>query len=128
MRFFLTGREAVDAGYRACLRCKPEEGMDPAERRQKEAVEKAMRVIRERVEKGGKIGLDELAKAVGVSAFHLHRCFKKQVGLSPEAFGKKVKVEMNGPERERKGGKMLARGELSVVAEEMVDGVIADLR
>lgn len=128
VRFFRTAPEAVAAGFRACLRCKPDERMDPAERRQRDAVELAMLVIRERVECGGKVGLDELAKAVGVSAFHLHRCFKRQVGLSPEAFGKTVKAEMAGPERERKSGKQLARGELSLAAESMVEGAIADMR
>ena len=94
MRFFSCLAEAEAEGYRACLRCKPQDEVDPAEKRQAEAVEAAKKVIRERVESGGKIGLEELATIVNLSAFHLHRTFRKREGKTPGGYGKQVKQEM----------------------------------
>lgn len=94
MSFYTTPKEAEEAGFRPCLRCKPRDDVDPAEKRQAEAVEAAKRVIRERVQSGGKIGLEELSKVVDLSAFHLHRTFRKRVGCTPEGFAKQVKQEM----------------------------------
>lgn len=54
----------------------------------------AKRVIRERVEEGGKVGLKELAEKVGLSAFHLHRQFKARVGVTPEGYAKRLREEL----------------------------------
>lgn len=97
--FFLTGTDAEEEGFRPCLRCKPEEGEDPAERRQKEAVGRAKEVIEARVKAGGKIGLEELSREVSVSAFHLHRCFKREVGVTPEGYAKQLKKGMGTESR-----------------------------
>ncbi|ORY77589.1 metal binding domain of Ada-domain-containing protein [Leucosporidium creatinivorum] len=104
--FYTTPLEAEAAGYRACQRCKPKEEKDPAEKRQGEAVENAKRVIREKCEMGGKVGLKELAEKVGLSAFHLHRQFKARVGVTPEGYAKTVREEMEA----RKGA---TRGRLA---------------
>ena len=63
-----------------------------------------------------------------MSAFHLHRPFKKQTGLTPEAFSKSLKAEQAG---NAAGGKEMGSGPArggSLLAEEMVAGVLDALR
>ena len=75
VEYFADGEGARAAGYRACLRCKPDEiGRD------REAVAKAIRLI-ERAEDLPQ--LDELAAAVGYAPHHFHRLFKRDTGVTP---------------------------------------------
>lgn len=41
-------------------------------------------------------GLKYIAEELGVSHWHLHRCFKKRVGNTPEAWAKEQAVRMSG--------------------------------
>src|SRR3982751_7009470 len=67
VEFFATAEEARAAGYRSCLRCKPDEvGRD------RDAVAKAIKLI-ERAEEAPSLG--ELAEAVGYAATPLPRIF-----------------------------------------------------
>nr|WP_314444248.1 methylated-DNA--[protein]-cysteine S-methyltransferase [uncultured Sphingomonas sp.] len=78
VRFFVSGEEAVRKGFRACLRCKPDQvGRDRA------AVEKAM-VLLEQAE--ATVRLDVLAAAVGYAPHHFGRLFKRETGMSPAAW------------------------------------------
>ncbi|MQT12363.1 bifunctional DNA-binding transcriptional regulator/O6-methylguanine-DNA methyltransferase Ada [Segnochrobactrum spirostomi] len=80
-RFFADAGEASAAGFRPCLRCRPE-GSAPSER-QGDAIREACRLI----EVSETIpSLDALAEAAGLSRFHFHRLFKAATGLTPKAY------------------------------------------
>lgn len=73
--------EAEAAGFRACLRCKPDQA--PLAERQAEAVARACRLIEASEEEPD---LDSLAQAAGMSRFHFHRVFKAHTGITPKAY------------------------------------------
>ena len=70
VEFFATADEARSAGYRSCLRCKPDEvGRD------REGVAKAVKLIEAADEP---LTLDQLADAVGYAPHHFQRIFKRR--------------------------------------------------
>lgn len=81
--FFNKPEAAEEAGFRACLRCRPRNGrvVDP----QLELVQRACRLLDDAREGDG-VKLAELAQRVGVSAFHLQRTFKRVMGISPRQY------------------------------------------
>jgi AraC family transcriptional regulator of adaptative response/methylated-DNA-[protein]-cysteine methyltransferase len=80
VEFFATAEEARAAGYRSCMRCKPDEvGRD------REAVAKAVRLIEVAEEP---LTLDELAAAVGYAPHHFQRIFKRDLGVSPAEYAR----------------------------------------
>jgi AraC family transcriptional regulator of adaptative response/methylated-DNA-[protein]-cysteine methyltransferase len=83
VRFFDVPEDAERAGFRACLRCRPKEIA-----RADEAVARARKLIDQHVDRGveGALPLDDLARAVGVSPWHLQRIFVDRVGLSPARY------------------------------------------
>ncbi len=82
--FYATPAEARSAGFRACMRCRPDEvGRDRA------AVSKAVAMI-ERAE--NPMSLAVLAKAVGYAPHHFQRLFTRDVGISPAAFARSVRA------------------------------------
>jgi AraC family transcriptional regulator of adaptative response/methylated-DNA-[protein]-cysteine methyltransferase len=80
VRFFPTGAEAIAAGLRACLRCKPDDVSRDAA-----AVEAALKLIDASDEPPS---LDAVAAAAGYSPFHFHRLFKRATGLTPAAYAR----------------------------------------
>ena len=80
MEFFDTPVNAENAGYRACLRCKPSEYHNPNE----VFVEKIINYITENLDE--KITLNRLAEEFKVSKYHLQRTFKSILGLSPRQY------------------------------------------
>jgi AraC family transcriptional regulator of adaptative response/methylated-DNA-[protein]-cysteine methyltransferase len=76
--FHVTTRDAAQAGFRACKRCRPDETD-----RQAAAVAQACRTI-EQSESAPSLG--ELADAAGLSRFHFHRVFKAATGVTPKAY------------------------------------------
>jgi AraC family transcriptional regulator of adaptative response/methylated-DNA-[protein]-cysteine methyltransferase len=81
--FYETAAAAEAAGFRACKRCRPNEG-SPADRHIA-AIERACALIRARDELPT---LGELAAAAGISRFHFHRVFKQITGATPREWGK----------------------------------------
>jgi AraC family transcriptional regulator of adaptative response/methylated-DNA-[protein]-cysteine methyltransferase len=80
VEFFANAEEARAAGYRSCLRCKPDEvGRD------REAVGKAVKLIEAADEP---LTLDELAGAVGYAPHHFQRIFKRDLGVSPAEYAR----------------------------------------
>jgi AraC family transcriptional regulator of adaptative response/methylated-DNA-[protein]-cysteine methyltransferase len=73
--------DAEQAGFRACLRCKPDQ--PPLAERHAQAVAQACRLI-DAAEQG--LDLDSLAQACGMSRFHFHRIFKARTGITPKAY------------------------------------------
>ncbi len=79
---FHDSREAAEAaGFRPCLRCKPEQ--PPLAERHAEVVAQACRLIDA---SDGAPDLDSLAAACGMSRFHFHRIFKAGTGITPKAY------------------------------------------
>lgn len=74
------GEEARAAGYRPCLRCRPDDA-----RRDHAAVERALAILGEAEQR---VGLAELAGNVGYSPAHFQRIFKQVVGVSPAAYAR----------------------------------------
>lgn len=84
VEFFVNGAAARAAGYRACLRCRPDEvGRDRV------AVANAIRLI-EQAEDG--FSLDELAAMVGYAPHHFHRLFKRATGVTPAAYARGLRA------------------------------------
>jgi AraC family transcriptional regulator of adaptative response/methylated-DNA-[protein]-cysteine methyltransferase len=82
--FYLSGDDARSAGFRPCLRCKPDEvGRD------REAVAQAIRIIQDSDEP---IGLTELADRVGYAPHHFQRLFKRDVGVSPAEYARGLRA------------------------------------
>ena len=81
--FFSKPEAAEQAGFRACLRCRPRNSrvVDP----QLQLVQRACRLLDDAGE-GEKVKLAELAQRLGVSAFHLQRTFKRVMGISPRQY------------------------------------------
>ena len=73
------------AGFRACLRCKPDEvGRDRA------AVARAVEMLEAAEDV---IGLNALAAAVGYAPHHFHRLFKRATGVTPAEYARGLKAE-----------------------------------
>jgi AraC family transcriptional regulator of adaptative response/methylated-DNA-[protein]-cysteine methyltransferase len=79
--FFSTARDAEAAGYRPSRRHAGDRTASAA--RRAALVAKACRLI-ESVET--ELSLDELADQAGMSAFHFHRVFKGETGLTPKEY------------------------------------------
>jgi AraC family transcriptional regulator, regulatory protein of adaptative response / methylated-DNA-[protein]-cysteine methyltransferase len=79
--FYRTASDAERAGFRACKRCKPDQGS--LSEQHAAMVADLCRFI-ERAEQPPT--LDELADRAGLSAYHLHRLFKRVTGLTPKAY------------------------------------------
>ena len=82
--FYRTPEEARAAGFRACLRCLPDEvGRDRV------AVARAVALI----EAADEIfGLDDLAAKVGYAPHHFHRLFKRATGVTPAAYARGLRA------------------------------------
>jgi AraC family transcriptional regulator of adaptative response/methylated-DNA-[protein]-cysteine methyltransferase len=79
--FFLHALEAEQAGYRACLRCRPK----AVDGNPQSALVRAMcRYIEQHME--DRVTLNLLAKEFRLSSFHLQRTFKSVLGISPKAY------------------------------------------
>jgi AraC family transcriptional regulator, regulatory protein of adaptative response / methylated-DNA-[protein]-cysteine methyltransferase len=81
VRFFDHAMAAEQAGYRACLRCRPK-AVDGNP--QSALVRVACRYIEQHIE--DRLTLAELAKEFRRSPFHLQRMFKAVLGISPKAY------------------------------------------
>ncbi len=81
VQFFQHATAAEQAGYRACLRCRPK-AVDGNP--QSALVRAACRYIEQHIE--DRITLSGLAKQFRRSPFHLQRTFKTVLGVSPKAY------------------------------------------
>lgn len=87
VRFFESAEEAVAAGYRPCLRCRPETAPGtPAWNGTSTTVTRALRLIASGEIPERRIGA--LSERLGVSARHLSRLFQRHLGASPIAVAK----------------------------------------
>ncbi|WP_443025056.1 bifunctional DNA-binding transcriptional regulator/O6-methylguanine-DNA methyltransferase Ada [Sphingomonas sp. M1-B02] len=82
--FYPDADAARAAGFRACLRCKPDEVG-----RERVAVAQAVALIEAAEEL---VGLDELAARVGYAPHHFHRLFKRATGVTPAAYARGLRA------------------------------------
>lgn len=84
VRYYATAAEAAAAGFRPCLRCRPEAAPgSPAWLGTSAVVRRALRLIQEGALDQGSV--EELASRLGVGARHLCRLFTRHVGVAPMA-------------------------------------------
>jgi AraC family transcriptional regulator, regulatory protein of adaptative response / DNA-3-methyladenine glycosylase II len=84
VRYYATAAEAAAAGFRPCLRCRPEAAPgSPAWLGTSAVVRRALRLIEDGALDDGSV--DELANRLGVGVRHLSRLFAQHVGAPPVA-------------------------------------------
>lgn len=84
VRYFPTAAAAAEAGFRPCLRCRPEcSPGTPAWLGTSNTVSRALRLIDESGLEDG--GVEALADRLGVGARHLRRLFLQHLGATPSA-------------------------------------------
>jgi AraC family transcriptional regulator of adaptative response / DNA-3-methyladenine glycosylase II len=82
VRYYATAAAAAEAGFRPCLRCRPEAAPGtPAWVGTSAVVRRALRLIQEGVLDDASV--DVLANRLGIGPRHLHRLFVQHVGASP---------------------------------------------
>ncbi|MGJ7507022.1 bifunctional DNA-binding transcriptional regulator/O6-methylguanine-DNA methyltransferase Ada [Variovorax sp. GT1P44] len=81
VEFHATAEEAERAGFRPCMRCKPDQ---PARAEHHAAMVADLCRFIERAEQVPT--LDQLAERAGMSSSHLHRLFKDITGVTPRAY------------------------------------------
>lgn len=87
--FFDTPRQAAEAGFRACRRCRPDSSGSTAEKSSRLA--KAVRACRRLEFEEPEPTLENLAEEAELSPAHFQKLFKAVVGLSPHAYAAAVR-------------------------------------
>src|SRR5205807_4676506 len=84
VRYYPTAAAAAEAGFRPCLRCRPEcSPGTPAWLGTSNTVSRALRLIDESALEDG--GVEVLAERLGVGSRHLRRLFVQHLGATPSA-------------------------------------------
>jgi AraC family transcriptional regulator of adaptative response / DNA-3-methyladenine glycosylase II len=92
VRYFPSAAGAVQAGFRPCLRCRPETAPGtPAWNGTAATVSRALRLIGQGALDDG--GVEDLSGRLGVSARHLHRLFLRHLGAPPVAVAQTRRLE-----------------------------------
>lgn len=85
-RFFASAAAAQAAGFRPCLRCRPETAPDLASwRGTSNTVSRALALIADGGLDAGEAGVDALAERLGIGERQLRRLFQRHLGASPIA-------------------------------------------
>ncbi len=83
--YFSTAIEAANAGFRPCLRCRPDSAPgSPAWKGVDTTLERAVRLIDEGALQQG--SLPQLAQRLGISDRYLRQLFTRHIGISPKAY------------------------------------------
>jgi len=92
-RFFPSAAAAQEAGFRPCLRCRPETAPDLASwRGSSNSVSRALALIADGALDGGEAGVDALAERLGLGGRQLRRLFQQHLGASPVAVAQTRRV------------------------------------
>lgn len=90
--FFPSAAAAEAAGFRPCLRCRPETApFSPAWQGTRTTVERALRLVEDGALDDADV--ETLAKRLGIGARHLSRLFKKHLGASPIQIAQTTRVQ-----------------------------------
>ena len=102
--YYRSAAQAAAAGFRPCLRCRPESAPDsPAWRGASTTVQRALQLIKQGAL--NEDGLEALADRLGVGERYLRKLFERELGVSPVAvalnqrllFAKKLLAETDLP-------------------------------
>ncbi len=89
--FFACAAAAQEAGFRPCLRCRPEASPGtPAWLGTSTSVSRAMRLITQGALDAGRV--DDLARRLGIGERHLRRLFVEHLGASPLAVAQSRRI------------------------------------
>jgi AraC family transcriptional regulator of adaptative response / DNA-3-methyladenine glycosylase II len=89
--FYQSAAAAERAGFRPCLRCRPETApFSPAWNGTRTTVERALRLIEEGALDHG--GVEALAARLGIGARHLTRLFARHLGASPREVARTARI------------------------------------
>lgn len=92
VQFYPTAAAAEVAGFRPCLRCRPETApFSPAWLGSRTTVQRAMRLIRDGAL--DRAGVDDLAERLGIGTRHLDRLFQRHIGASPLQVARTLRVQ-----------------------------------
>jgi AraC family transcriptional regulator of adaptative response / DNA-3-methyladenine glycosylase II len=92
-RFFASAAAAQDAGFRPCLRCRPETAPELAVwRGTSNTVSRALALIAEGALDGHGRGVDKLAERLGIGERQLRRLFLQHLGASPTSVAQTRRV------------------------------------
>ena len=92
-RFFGSAAAAQEAGFRPCLRCRPETAPDLASwRGTSNTVSRALALIADGALDGDDAGVEALAERLGIGERHLRRLFLQHLGASPVAVAQTRRV------------------------------------
>ena len=84
VQYFRLATQAAEAGYRPCLRCRPESAPgSPAWEGTSTTVKRALQLIRDGVLSEDK--LSSLAERLGIGERYLRKLFEQELGVSPQA-------------------------------------------
>lgn len=89
VQFFLTAEAAEQAGYRACLRCRPR---SVSSNTATEGVKAICRFIEQHLDEP--LTLDRLGKEFCQSPFHLQRRFKAALGVTPREYADSCRLRL----------------------------------
>jgi AraC family transcriptional regulator of adaptative response / DNA-3-methyladenine glycosylase II len=92
-RFFLSTADAETAGFRACLRCRPELAPGRAEC---DALSRLASIAADRIRNGALNGrsVRELAHELSVSERHLRRALDREMGASPVELAQEQRLQL----------------------------------
>ncbi|HQX54937.1 MAG TPA: bifunctional DNA-binding transcriptional regulator/O6-methylguanine-DNA methyltransferase Ada [Pyrinomonadaceae bacterium] len=87
VEFYPNAKLAEDDGFRACLRCVPQNMGEPDTR--------TVKILRacELIDANDAVTLDRLASELDVSPYHLQRSFKQIIGVSPKKYAEAKRME-----------------------------------
>lgn len=92
-RFFGSAAAAQEAGFRPCLRCRPETAPDMASwHGSSNTVSRALALISDGALDADHAGVDALAERLGIGERHLRRLFVQHLGASPIAVAQTRRV------------------------------------
>jgi AraC family transcriptional regulator of adaptative response / DNA-3-methyladenine glycosylase II len=90
--YYPSAAAAEAAGFRPCLRCRPETApFSPAWQGTRTTVERALKLIEAGALDHGRV--DELAERLGVSPRHLTRLFRHHLGASPAQTARTLRLQ-----------------------------------
>lgn len=93
VRYFPTAAAAAEAGFRPCLRCRPEAAPGtPAWSGTSSTVSRGLRLIAEGALDEG--GVAQLADRLGVTSRHLDRLFRRHLGAAPTSIARTRRVHL----------------------------------
>lgn len=87
--FYATAAEARAAGFRPCLRCKPEQAHSPQQDRA-ELADRIRRYLELHFDR--RVQLEELGRVAGVAAHTARRIFTQQMGATPLAYQRALRA------------------------------------